>query len=193
MITIHKIVVIGGGGIGKTALINQFNLSSFVTAYDPAIGGPYRKQCVIDDKVALVETEELFDWGEVYSRSIAESYVRDGEGFMFVYSITSRNSFDEISGLYQEVLQIKGDVPICAVLVATKSDLHQERQVTAQEGRELAKRFHCRFIEASSKTAVNVDESFYTLVREIRSNKEAQSKNDNPADKSDVSGCRCLV
>ncbi|KAF9175764.1 Ras GTPase [Mortierella sp. AD011] len=191
MITVYKIVVVGGGGVGKTALINQFNLNSFVTVYDPVIGELYRKQCVIDDKVALVETEELFDWEDY--RSVAEFYIRNGEGFMFVYSTTSRKSFDEISSLYQEVLQIKGDIPFCVVLVGTKSDLHQERQVTAQDGHELAKRFHCRFIEASSKTAVNVDKSFYGLAREIRSSKEAQSKSDNPTDKSGVSGCHCLV
>ncbi|KAG0003008.1 Ras GTPase, partial [Entomortierella chlamydospora] len=164
-----------------------------LTDYDKSYFGfhDHGKQCVIDENEVFLNIQRS-DSGEDYIR-LNEVLYSYGEGFIFVYSITSRDSFDMIEYLYQNVLRAKGNVPICAVLVATKSDLQEERQVSTREGRELAERLHCQFIEASSETAVNVEESFYTLVREIRSNKEGQSKNDNPADKSDVSGCHCLV
>ncbi|KAF9401111.1 hypothetical protein BGX21_002646 [Mortierella sp. AD011] len=133
------------------------------------------------------------DNSEFVTCSLKEAIYNDSEGFIFVYSITSRDSFDRIEYLHRDVLRKKRDVPICAVLVATKSDLEEERQVSTQEGHKLAKRLHCQFIEASPKTAINVEESFYTLAREIRSNKDGQRKSGNPADKSGVSGCRCLV
>ncbi|KAG0024164.1 Ras GTPase [Entomortierella chlamydospora] len=157
---------------------------------DPPIDDSFGKRCIIDDKETILEIQESFNWT---SRLLKEAYIRNGEGFMFVYSTTSRKSFEEISGLYQDVLRVKGDVSICAVIVVTKSDLQQQRQVSTQEGRELAERLLCQFIETSSRERINVDESFYTITREIQSNKEAQNKNDNPADKSGVSGCRCLV
>jgi len=46
--------------------------------------------------------------------------------------------------------------------------LEHERQVTTMEGQELARNFSCPFLETSAKSRVNVEESFYQLVREIR-------------------------
>ncbi len=51
----YKLVVVGGGGVGKSALTIQFIQSHFVTEYDPTIEDSYRKQCVIDDEVALLD------------------------------------------------------------------------------------------------------------------------------------------
>mmetsp|Transcript_26248 Transcript_26248/g.29221 ORF Transcript_26248/g.29221 Transcript_26248/m.29221 type:complete len:86 (+) Transcript_26248:733-990(+) len=57
-------------------------------------------------------------------------------------------------------------VPI--VLVGNKVDLEEDRQVTTEEGIELAQKNGCLFFEACAKTRVNVDEQFYDLVKEIR-------------------------
>ena len=54
------------------------------------------------------------------------------------------------------------------VLIGNKCDLESERQVTTGEGQDLAKSFGCPFFESSAKTRINVEESFYQLVREIR-------------------------
>jgi len=58
------------------------------------------------------------------------------------------------------------NVPV--IIVANKCDLEYERQVGANEGRDLAKHFGCKFIETSAKVRHNVDETFSNLVREIR-------------------------
>ncbi|RGB39533.1 P-loop containing nucleoside triphosphate hydrolase protein [Rhizophagus diaphanus] len=82
-----------------------------------------------------------------------EQYIRTGEGFLLVYSID------------------KDYFPI--IVVANKCDLEMKRQVSGHE--ELAKQFNCRFIEISTKQHVNVDETFYNLVREIRRYDKEQS------------------
>ncbi len=51
----YKLVVVGGGGVGKSALTIQFIQSHFVDEYDPTIEDSYRKQCVIDEEVALLD------------------------------------------------------------------------------------------------------------------------------------------
>ena len=56
----YKLVVVGGGGVGKSALTIQFIQSHFVQDYDPTIEDSYRKQCVIDDKVAHLDSKFLF-------------------------------------------------------------------------------------------------------------------------------------
>lgn len=58
-----------------------------------------------------------------------EQYMRTGEGFLLVYSITSRNSFDEILTFHQQILRVKDKDYFPVVVVANKCDLEYERQV----------------------------------------------------------------
>ncbi|KAF0546089.1 ras-domain-containing protein [Gigaspora margarita] len=174
----YKLVVVGGGGAGKNALTIQFIQEYFVDEYDPTIEDSYRKQCVIDDEVALLDV--LDTNGEYFA--MQEQYMRTGDGFLLVYSITSRNSFDEISTFHQQILRVKDKDYFPVIVVANNCHLEMERQVSEQEGRELAKQFNCKFIETSAKQRINVNEAFYNLVREIRKyNKEQQYGSRNPA------------
>ncbi|KAF9122388.1 Ras GTPase [Mortierella sp. 14UC] len=202
----YKLVVVGGGGVGKSALTIQFIQSHFVDEYDPTIEDSYRKQCVIDEEVALLDV--LDTAGQEEYSAMREQYMRSGEGFLLVYSITSRNSFEEISTFYQQILRVKDKDFFPIILVANKCDLEHERQVSTHEGRELAKQFNSRLIEASAKQRINVDESFYNLVREIRRfNKETHSQPQsgaygysqqgqgygNQMDDKEDKGCCCLI
>ncbi|KAA1067959.1 Ras GTPase [Puccinia graminis f. sp. tritici] len=162
----YKLVVVGGGGVGKSALTIQFIQSHFVDEYDPTIEDSYRKQCVIDEEVALLDV--LDTAGQEEYSAMREQYMRTGEGFLLVYSITSRNSFEEISTFHQQILRVKDKDYFPVIVVANKCDLEYERQVGAHEGRELARHFGCRFIETSAKQRINVDEAFSSLVKEIR-------------------------
>jgi len=170
----YKLVVVGGGGVGKSALTIQFIQSHFVDEYDPTIEDSYRKQCVIDEEVALLDV--LDTAGQEEYGAMREQYMRTGEGFLLVYSITSRNSFEEISTFHQQILRVKDQDSFPVIVVANKCDLEYERQVGMNEGRDLAKHFGCKFIETSAKQRINVDEAFSNLVREIRKyNKELSS------------------
>jgi len=170
----YKLVVVGGGGVGKSALTIQFIQSHFVIEYDPTIEDSYRKQCVIDDEVALLDV--LDTAGQEEYGAMREQYMRSGEGFLLVYSITSRDSFEEISTFHQQILRVKDQDSFPVIVVANKCDLEYERQVGMNEGRDLAKHFGCKFIETSAKQRINVDEAFTNLVREIRRfNKEHAS------------------
>ncbi|KAG6832813.1 hypothetical protein H0H92_009432 [Tricholoma furcatifolium] len=170
-------------GVGKSALTIQFIQSHFVDEYDPTIEDSYRKQCVIDDEVALLDV--LDTAGQEEYGAMREQYMRTGEGFLLVYSITSRNSFEEISTFHQQILRVKDQDNFPVIVVANKCDLEYERQVGmngplsqvySSEGRDLAKHFGCKFIETSAKQRINVDEAFSNLVREIRKyNKEQQT------------------
>ena len=55
--------------------------------------------------------------------------MRAGEGFLLVYSITSRNSFEEIRTFHQQISRVKGQDSFSFILVANKCDLEYERQV----------------------------------------------------------------
>lgn len=58
-----------------------------------------------------------------------EQYMRTGEGFILVYSITARESFEEINQFHQQILRVKDKDNFPMVLVGNKCDLEYERQV----------------------------------------------------------------
>ncbi|KIM59301.1 hypothetical protein SCLCIDRAFT_27414 [Scleroderma citrinum Foug A] len=200
----YKPVVIGGAGMssvmflssqcsGKTALAIQFLQSQFVDEYSPTIEDTYRKQCVIDDEAALLDV--LDTAGQEEYGAMREQYTRTGEGFLLVYSITSRDSFDEISPFYQYILRVKELDSFPVIIVANNCDREYERQVSPQEGRDLAKQFGCKFIETFSKLRINVDEAFVNLVREIRKYKTPH-RNNKQVDRSwpvEVTHLECTV
>jgi len=66
---------------------------------------------------------------EEYS-AMREQYMRTGEGFLLVYSITSRNSFEEITAFHQQILRVKDKDYFPIIVVANKCDLEMERQVS---------------------------------------------------------------
>lgn len=72
----YKIVVVGGGGVGKSALTIQFIQSQFVDEYDPTIEDSYRKQCVIDGETALLDV--LDTAGQEEYSAMREQYMRTG-------------------------------------------------------------------------------------------------------------------
>ncbi|KAL7627730.1 RAS1 protein [Parahypoxylon ruwenzoriense] len=165
----YKLVVVGGGGVGKSCLTIQLIQSHFVDEYDPTIEDSYRKQCVIDDEVALLDV--LDTAGQEEYSAMREQYMRTGEGFLLVYSITSDQSFEEIRTFQQQILRVKDKDPtdyFPMVVVGNKCDLESEREVPRQDGEALAKQFGCPFLETSAKTRTNVDKAFFDLVREIR-------------------------
>ncbi|KAL4402526.1 Ras1 protein [Malassezia pachydermatis] len=169
----YKLVVVGGGGVGKSALTIQFSQNHFVDEYDPTIEDSYRKQCMIDDEVALLDV--LDTAGQEEYSAMREQYMRTGEGFLLVYSITSRSSFEEIATFHQQVLRVKDKDYFPMVMVANKCDLESERQVSTSEGYAMARQIGCPFVETSAKHRVNVDEAFNDLVREIRRYNQEQT------------------
>ena len=87
---------------------------------------------------------------------------------MVVYSITSRQNFEEVMTFQQQILRVKDKDYFPMIIVGNNCHLENERQVSKQEGEALARSFGCRFIETSARSWINVDNAFYDLVREIR-------------------------
>jgi len=104
---------------------------------------------------------------EEYS-AMREQYMRNGEGFLLVFSVTSRASFDDVKDFYKQILRVKDRDEVPVLLVANKCDLESSRVITSEEGKELARSFSCRYVEASARLRVNVDEAFHYLVKTIR-------------------------
>ena len=98
---------------------------------------------------------------------------REGQGFILVYSIASRATFDRLDVFRQAMLKVKRQKPVF-MLVGNKCDKNLEREVSREEGAALARQFGCQFLETSAKTAQNVETLFMNLVRLLRSTKQQE-------------------
>lgn len=175
-------------------------LNHFVETYDPTIEDSYRKQVVIDNQSCMLEV--LDTAGQEEYTSLRDQWIRDGEGFVLVYSITSRTSFSHIKDYFKQIQRVRessqspsgatypgtsvpitassasnsGSVPI--MLVGNKNDRVTEREVSIQEGSALAKELGCEFVESSAKTCANVEKAFYDVVRQLRRQRHQSGRSD---------------
>mmetsp|Transcript_10664 Transcript_10664/g.17798 ORF Transcript_10664/g.17798 Transcript_10664/m.17798 type:complete len:188 (+) Transcript_10664:162-725(+) len=166
MLREYKIVVLGSGGVGKSALTVQFVQGIFVEKYDPTIEDSYRKQVEVDNQQCMLEI--LDTAGTEQFTAMRDLYMKNGQGFVLVFSIIAQSTFNDLPDLREQILRVKDcdDVPM--VLVGNKCDLNDQRVISTEQGEDLARKFGgCAFLEASAKTKTNVDEIFYNLIRQI--------------------------
>ncbi|KAJ7890644.1 ras protein [Mycena olivaceomarginata] len=183
--------LVGVRGVGRSSLAQQLS----VNFIDDNLGVP--EAClptivVVDTLPCLlyvyVLDEDYFDDDrpeEFYRESIEK-----GDGFLLVYSITSRATFERLEYFRQRIVHTKGNIPRI-IFVGTKSDRNFSREVSKMEGEQLAARFGSSFIETSAKTAQNVDAAFADLVRELRAQKRDEEP--NVVDRKAERKKRCII
>lgn len=102
--------------------------------------------------------------------------MRTGEGFLLVFAINNVKSFEDISMYREQIKRVKDSDDVPMVLVGNKSDL-TTNIMDNHAAESLAKSYGIPFVSTSAKTRIGVDDAFYTLVREIRKERERRGKN----------------
>lgn len=82
--------------------------------------------------------------------------MKNGQGFVLVYSITAQSTFNDLQDLREQILRVKDTDDVPMVLVGNKCDLEDERVVGKDQGVNLARQFNCVFMETSAKAKINV-------------------------------------
>lgn len=113
-----KVVVLGSGGVGKSALTVQFVSGCFMEKYDPTIEDFYRKEIEVDASPCVLEI--LDTAGTEQFASMRDLYIRNGQGFVVVYSLTNHQTFQDIKGMKEQITRVKGTDRVPILLVANK-------------------------------------------------------------------------
>jgi len=115
--------------------------------------------------------------------SMREMYMRNGDGFLVIYSITAPSSFGEIPDILELIRRVRdaervSDIPM--ILIGNKADLRELREVSTEQGEKLAEKYQVKFYETSAKTKANIEEAFFDLVRLILHMKPPKRKRRGP-------------
>jgi len=169
-----KVVVLGSGGVGKSALTVQFVSGHFMEKYDPTIEDFYRKEIEVDNCPCVLEI--LDTAGTEQFASMRDLYIKNGQGFVVVYSLTNHQTFQDIKPMRDQIVRVKGTERVPILLVGNKIDLEGQREVPTVEGMALAQIWGCPFVEASAKNRMNVNEVFAEIVREMNMKPETKDR-----------------
>ncbi|XP_041979517.1 ras-related protein Ral-a isoform X2 [Aricia agestis] len=178
--TLHKVIMVGSGGVGKSALTLQFMYDEFVEDYEPTKADSYRKKVVLDGEE--VQIDILDTAGQEDYAAIRDNYFRSGEGFLCVFSITEPESFDATQEFREQILRVKSDEHIPFLLVGNKSDLADKRRVPLDACRDRAAAWRVPYVETSAKTRDNVDKAFLTLIRAVSQQKRGVTVTEDAPD-----------
>ncbi|XP_046581770.1 ras-related protein Rab-39B-like [Haliotis rubra] len=162
-----RLILIGDSTVGKSSILRYFTDGKFEEQCDPTVGVDFYAR-LIEVKPGIRVKLQLWDTaGQERFRSITRSYYRNSVGVMIIYDITKRSTFENIKDWYEESkMHIEPQKAVYLVL-GHKSDMEEQRQVTAREGRRFAEIHGHKFLETSAKSGKNIEESFALLARDI--------------------------
>ena len=164
--TLIPLMLLGDGQVGKTSLIaritgNEFDESLLTTigksshTYEVELHGYNLKMKIWDTA------------GQERFKSMSVNVIKNAEGLLLTYSITSRESFNNLESWLKQLNDAKDISKIPIVIVGNKSDLEKLRIVKYEEGKEFADKHNYHFYEVSAKTGQNVKEAFYDIFEQL--------------------------
>ncbi|KAL8717222.1 MAG: hypothetical protein Q9225_005519 [Loekoesia sp. 1 TL-2023] len=146
--------------------VAQFVQNVWIESYDPTIEDSYRKQIEVDGKQCILEI--LDTAGTEQFTAMRELYMKSGQGFLLVFSITSLSSLTELHELRDQIVRIKDDPQVPLVIVGNKSDLEEDRVVSRARAFAVSQSWgNVHYYETSARRRANVDEAFVDLCRQI--------------------------
>ncbi len=163
---IHKVVLVGDSGVGKSNLIGRFTKNDFSFETKATIGVEFAHK-VLQVENSIIKAQIWDTAGQERYRAITSAYYKGAVGALVVFDITKRESFLSVVKWLREIYEGADMENIVVMLIGNKYDLQGEREVTTKEAVEYAQNNRLKYLETSALTAVNVEESFVAVVHDI--------------------------
>ncbi|XP_023030359.2 ras-related protein Rab-37 isoform X1 [Leptinotarsa decemlineata] len=170
---IHKTILLGDSGVGKTSLLVKFDTGKFQSGnFSATVGIGFTTKVVAVDntKVKL----QIWDTaGQERFRSVTHAYYRDAHALLLLYDVTNKTSFDNIRAWLGEIREYAQD-DVVIMLLGNKADCGHDRTVRREDGERLAREYNVAFMETSAKSGQNVDLAFVAVARELKHRQNGQ-------------------
>ena len=174
----YKVVMLGSGAVGKSAITVQMVSGHFLSSYDPTIEDSYRTTINVNNQEIILNILDTAGQEEFYA--LRDQYMRSGDGYIIVFSITSITSFLEVNAIKEQlnmILDVDNNTLIPIILVGNKCDLEEYRQVQSSDAERLADEWRVKYFETSAKNKTNINRIFEELVYLIEANNQSNIQN----------------
>merc|ERR1712000_265788 len=161
----HKLVLLGGSGVGKSNLVLRFVKDQFTEHLESTIGAAFLTQNVTTPAGKEIKFEIWDTAGQERYRSLAPMYYRGAHSAIVVYDITAPDSMDRARDYIKEVKK-QGSPNVVIMLTGNKIDMEAQRKVTTKEGESAAADLGVFFAETSAKTGEGVKALFMQLAEQ---------------------------
>ena len=155
---IFRLCLLGDSFVGKTSILTKYSDGEIPKKYNSTIG--------VDFKVITLELNDIITkihiWdtaGQERFKSIAVNYFKSSHGFIFVYDITNRESFENLNNWIDLAFQ-NNQNHFINFLIGNKCDLENDRKVSIEEGKNFAEKKKFIFLETSAKDNININKVF---------------------------------
>ena len=165
---LFKYIIVGDPSVGKSNLLMKFAHNKFTDEYQATIGVEFgAKNIEFDNQIYRIQIWDTA--GQENFRSITRAYYKNSVCAMVVYDITSRDSFEHVQNWIEDIHN-QSPKTVLIILVGNKIDLEDKRDISYDEGNNLAIKNGMIFAETSAKTGDGIEEVFLKSAKEIVKN-----------------------
>ncbi|XP_071942106.1 ras-related protein Rab-8A-like isoform X1 [Antedon mediterranea] len=187
-----KFVIIGDSRVGKSSLLLRFVDDTFDPSFICTIGIDFKVRTIeIDGKKVKLQIWDIP--GSERIMCLMPSYYRGSKGIIVVYDITNIKSFEN-SRVWLDNVKEKASEDVELMLLGNKCD-EEDKQVSEEDGQQLAAEYGMKFMETSAKEAINVEKAFITLAEDVFAKMSMELQEASPeksTEKTRKSGCFVL-
>ncbi|MFX1296006.1 MAG: GTP-binding protein [Promethearchaeota archaeon] len=164
---LFKIIIVGDGGVGKTAISVRFAEGVFHEDYKMTIGVDFSIKSIdipINGKTYRIKLQIWDTGGQERFSYTRPLYYKGASGGLIVFDLTNRKSFENLNRWFVEVKDVCLSIPL--ILVGNKSDL-PDRAISLAECETIAKERNITYFESSAKSGQSIDSIFKNLGKTI--------------------------
>ncbi len=163
-----KVILLGETGVGKTNIINIATNQNFEPEEKTTIVSSFSK-VILKIKKKQYQLNIWDTIGQEQFKQLTKLFYNNSKIVIFVYDITSKESFNELKNYWVKDIESKLGNNIIKGLIANKSDLFLYEQVKEEEGEEYAKSINAKFLMFSAKddSTQKIQDFFSILLNEV--------------------------
>ena len=152
---ILKIIILGASTVGKTSIFLRYFNNEFSHGTLTTLGVDFKtKFFKFEDKKLKIKYIDTA--GQEKFKSISENYLKGTDGVILVFDLTNKETLDLVN-YWADCIKKNNRDNIGLILFGNKSDLENDRDVTYEEGKNLADTLKCQYYEGSAKTGENIE------------------------------------
>ncbi|XP_054985395.1 ras-related protein Rab-19-like [Sorex araneus] len=161
-----KVIVIGDSGVGKTCVVQTFATGVYSDDHQITFGVDIILRSLdIDGKKVKMQVWDTA--GQEHFRTITRSFYHEVDAAIIAYDITRRSSIESVPDWIDDVKMYR-DTDTVIMLIGTKSDQWEKRQVLFEEACAMAEKHgHLAALETSAKESRNINEAFELMARAL--------------------------